>query len=504
MTKWIFKTALEQAAGLASGEVTSVALVEESLERIRDLNPTLNAFLTVDEDGALATAREADRLRAEGKEVHLLAGVPIAIKDNIVTRGLETTCASKILEGWKPPYDATVVARIKDAHMPIIGKTNLDEFAMGSSTEHSAYGPTRNPWDPELIPGGSGGGSAAAVASYMVPLALGTDTGGSIRQPAAFTGTVGVKPTYGAVSRYGAVPLASSLEQVGPVARDVQDAAALQDLIAGHDPLDATSLQDDKHDLEAAIAKRLEEGGKGLTVAVPAELLEQGFEPEVAANFNYALEQLQAAGAKVISVETPSFEYALPAYYLLMPAEASSNLARFDGIRFGQRVVPDMENPTAADVMRASREAGFGAEVKRRIILGTHVLSAGFYDQYYGAAQKVRTLVREEFAKVFEQADVLLTPTTPSTAFPLGARIDDPLAMYLNDVATIPANLAGVPALSLPDGVDDAGLPTGLQVVAPARKDDVMYGVAALIQSLVADKVKNCPEVVSVVEGDAK
>ncbi len=503
MSDWIFKTALEMAAGLRAGEVTSLELVDASLERIKVLDPTVNAFITVDEVGARATAIDVDARRAAGEDLPLLAGVPIAIKDNIVTKGLDTTAASKILDRWKPPYDATVIQKIKEAHLPIVGKTNLDEFAMGSSTEHSAFGPTHNPWNPELIPGGSGGGSAAAVASYMVPLALGSDTGGSIRQPAAFTGTVGVKPTYGAVSRYGAIALASSLDQIGPVARDIRDAAALQELISGHDEFDSTSLKSDPADLEEAITKRLSEGAKGLRVGIPDHLLGDGYQAEVRDNFDHVVQALKDAGAEVVPVETPSFEYALPAYYLIMPAEASSNLARFDGMRFGLRVVPDVPNPTASDVMSATREAGFGDEVKRRILLGTHVLSAGHYDEYYGAAQKVRTLIKQDYDAVFKQVDVMLSPTTPTVAFPIGSRIDDPISMYLNDVATIPANLAGVPALSMPDGVDAAGLPTGLQIVAPAHGDAAMYAVAALIESLIKDRVKACPQVIEVSEGES-
>ena len=501
MSDWIFKSALEMAQGLRDGSVTSLELVDACLERIKELDPAVNAFITVDEQGARDTARQVDQRRAAGEDLPLLAGVPIAIKDNIVTKGLDTTAASKILDRWKPPYDATVVAKIKAAGLPIIGKTNLDEFAMGSSTEHSAFGPTHNPWDLDLIPGGSGGGSAAAVASYMVPLALGSDTGGSIRQPAGFTGTVGVKPTYGAVSRYGAIALASSLDQIGPVARDIRDAAALQELISGHDDFDSTSLKGEPANLEAAISERLKEGAKGLRVGIPAELLGDGYEDAVRDNFDHVVLALEKAGAQIVAVESPSFEYALPAYYLIMPAEASSNLARFDGMRFGLRVVPDTPNPTASDVMSATREAGFGDEVKRRILLGTHVLSAGHYDEYYGAAQKVRTLIKDDYKAAFERVDVMISPTTPTVAFPIGSRMDDPISMYLNDIATIPANLAGVPALSMPDGVDAAGLPTGLQIVAPAHGDDTMYAVAALIETLIADRTKACPRVVEVSEG---
>lgn len=504
MSNWLFKSALELSDALRAGEVTSVELVNLALARIDLLDDKINAFITVDPEGARKTAEEVDRLRSEGAPLHPLAGIPIAVKDNIVTEGLDTTCASKIMDRWKPPYDATVITKIKQAKLPIVGKTNLDEFAMGSSTEHSAFGPTRNPWNTDLIPGGSGGGSAAAVSSYMVPLALGSDTGGSIRQPAAFTGTVGVKPTYGAVSRYGLIALASSLDQIGPVARNVADAAALQQLLAGYDHLDSTSLKRDAADIEGAIDKRLREGARGLRVGILEQNADGGYQDEVQGNFDHVVSVLEESGAEVIRLSCPSFDYALPAYYLIMPAEASSNLARFDGMRFGLRVVPDIPNPTASDVMSATREAGFGDEVKRRIILGTHVLSAGYHDEYYGAAQKVRTLIREDFARAFEQVDVLLTPTTPTTAFPIGSRINDPIAMYLNDVATIPANLAGVPAMSIPDGVDQKGLPTSVQVVAPAGADDELYAVGALIEKLVADRVETCPQAVVVSEGDAK
>lgn len=494
MTAWIFRSALEMADALAAGEVTSLELVEESLARIEKYDGVVHAFITVDAQGARETAQEVDELRAAGVEVHPLAGVPIAIKDNIVTRDLDTTCASAIMGRWKPPYDATVVRKIKEAKLPIIGKTNLDEFAMGSSTEHSAFGPTHNPLALDRIPGGSGGGSAAAVASYMVPLALGSDTGGSIRQPGAFTGTIGAKPTYGAVSRYGLIALASSLDQIGPAARSVRDAAALQELISGPDPLDSTSIPDWDSGLEEAITQRLAEGGQGLRVGIVEQLMGEGYQHAVSVAFDETVERLREAGAEIVSVSCPSFDYAFAAYYLIMPAEASSNLARFDGMRFGERVVPEVPNPTAADVMAATREAGFGFEVKRRIILGTHVLSSGFYDAYYGAAQKVRTLIMRDLDRAFQQADVLLSPSTPTTAFPLGERVDDPMAMYLNDVATIPANLAGVPAMSVPSGQDADGLPTAVQVVAPAGADATMYGVGALVESLMRDKVVVLPQ----------
>lgn len=494
MNALVKKSALELAELLAAGRITSVELTTACLDRIEALNPKLKAFLFVDREGALATAAEVDAKRAAGEDLHPLAGVPIALKDNMVTRGIPTTCASKILEGWLPPYDATVVKKIQEAGLPIVGKTNMDEFAMGSSTEHSAYGPTLNPWDTTRIPGGSGGGSAAAVAAYMVPLALGSDTGGSIRQPGSVTGTVGAKPTYGQVSRYGLVAMASSLDQIGPVTRTVADAAALTELIAGHDPLDSTSLDEPvpqlRRAVEAAVgAKRIE----GLKIGVVKELSGEGYQDEVLSAFNATVEALRESGAEVLEVSCPSFDYALAAYYLIMPAEVSSNLARFDGMRYGIRVEPSEGPVTAASVMAATREAGFGDEVKRRIILGTHVLSAGYYDAYYGSAQKVRTFIQRDFDRVFGEVDVLVSPTAPTTAFKFGDKIDDPMAMYLNDVATIPANLAGVPAMSVPNAVSSEGLPIGFQIIAPARGDQIMYEVAGLVEALSDEVAASCP-----------
>ena len=412
MNGLLTKSALELADLLASGDLTSVELTTACLDRIDALNPTVHAFLFVDREGALATAAEVDARRAAGEDLHRLAGIPIALKDNMVTRGLPTTCASRILEGWRPPYDATVVEKVRAAGLPMVGKTNMDEFAMGSSTEHSAFGPTGNPWDLTRIPGGSGGGSAAAVGSFMVPLALGSDTGGSIRQPGAVTGTVGVKPTYGAVSRYGLVAMASSLDQIGPVTRTVADAAALQELIGGWDPRDSTSLNEPVPALvDAARAVERDGGIAGLRVGVVKELSGEGYQAEVLTAFEHTVEQLRGAGAEVKEVSCPSFDYALAAYYLIMPAEVSSNLARFDGMRYGIRVEPKEGTVTAERVMAATREAGFGDEVKRRIILGTHVLSAGYYDAYYGSAQKVRTLIQRDFDRVFDEVDVLVCPT---------------------------------------------------------------------------------------------
>ncbi len=476
-------SAAELAEKLTSREVSSVEATQAHLDRIAGVEHAVHAFLQVSGDAALATAADVDARRAAGDQLHALAGVPIAVKDVVVTQGLETTAGSKILEGWIPPYDATLVEKIKAAGLPILGKTNMDEFAMGSSTEHSAYGNTHNPWDLDRIPGGSGGGSAAAVAAYEAPLAIGTDTGGSIRQPAAVTGTVGVKPTYGGVSRYGLIALASSLDQAGPVTRTVLDSALLHELIGGHDPRDSTSIDEPLPGLVAAARLGVTGDLTGVRVGVIRELQGEGYQPGVLARFEESLELLRQAGAEIVEVSCPHFTYALAAYYLILPAEASSNLAKFDGMRFGLRVVPE-DNPTAERVMSATRGQGFGDEVKRRIILGTYALSAGYYDAYYGSAQKVRTLIQRDFAAAFEAADVLVSPTAPTTAFKLGEKLDDPLAMYLNDVATIPANLAGVPGLSLPSGLSDDGLPVGFQVLAPAKADDRLYRVGAALEMM--------------------
>ncbi|MDM7832400.1 Asp-tRNA(Asn)/Glu-tRNA(Gln) amidotransferase subunit GatA [Cellulomonas edaphi] len=475
------------ADALSSGETSSVEATQAHLDRIAAVEGAVHAFLHVSTDEALATAADVDARRAAGEQLHALAGVPIAVKDVVVTQGLPTTAGSKILEGWVPPYDATLVEKIKAAGLPILGKTNMDEFAMGSSTEHSAYGNTHNPWDLDRIPGGSGGGSAAAVAAYEAPLAIGTDTGGSIRQPAAVTGTVGVKPTYGGVSRYGLIALASSLDQAGPVTRTVLDSALLHELIGGHDPRDSTSLAEPLPALVAAARLGAAADLSGVRVGVITELQGEGYQPGVLARFEESLELLRGAGAEIVEVSCPRFTYALAAYYLILPAEASSNLAKFDGMRFGLRVIPD-DNPTAERVMSATRGQGFGDEVKRRIILGTYALSAGYYDAYYGSAQKVRTLIQRDFAAAFEKADVLVSPTAPTTAFKLGEKLDDPLAMYLNDVATIPANLAGVPGLSLPSGLSDDGLPVGFQVLAPAKADDRLYRVGAALEALLENE----------------
>jgi aspartyl-tRNA(Asn)/glutamyl-tRNA(Gln) amidotransferase subunit A len=483
MTDLTRLSAAALAEKLRAGEVSSVEVTQAHLDRIAAVDGAVHAYLHVNAQDALSAARAVDDKRAAGEELHPLAGVPIAVKDVVVTRGMPSTAGSKILEGWIPPYDATLVEKIREAGLPILGKTNMDEFAMGSSTEHSAYGNTHNPWDLSRIPGGSGGGSAAAVAAFEAPLAIGTDTGGSIRQPGAVTGTVGVKPTYGGVSRYGLIAMASSLDQAGPVTRTVLDSALLHELIGGHDPRDSTSIPEPLPPIVEAARRGALGDLSGLKVGVVTQLQGEGYQPGVLARFHESLELLTRAGAEIVEVSCPSFESALAAYYLIMPSEASSNLAKFDGMRFGLRVEPTEGPITAERVMAATRGAGFGDEVKRRVILGTYALSAGYYDAYYGSAQKVRTLIQRDFDAAFDQVDVLVSPTAPTTAFPLGEKLDDPLAMYLNDVATIPANLAGVPGISVPNGLSDDGLPVGFQVLAPAKADDRLYLVGAALET---------------------
>jgi aspartyl-tRNA(Asn)/glutamyl-tRNA(Gln) amidotransferase subunit A len=467
-------TALEIAAAIRSGERTAVDVIDAHLAVIEAAEPTIHAFNTVTADEARAAAAEVDRAIAAGEAVGPLAGVPVAVKDNLCTDGVVTTCSSRILEGWVPPYDATVVRRLAAAGAITVGKTNLDEFAMGSSTENSAFGPTRNPVDTTRVPGGSSGGSAAAVAAGFAPISLGSDTGGSIRQPAAFCGVVGVKPTYGTVSRYGLIAFASSLDQVGPFATTVADAATLLEIIAGHDPADATSIPQPA----PSIVEHLDDGVDGLRVGLITELMGEGIDPDVAARVRGSAEALAAAGAKVEEVSVPAVAFGLSAYYLIAPAEASSNLARFDGVRYGLRV----DAATTNEMMVATRTAGFGPEVKRRIMLGTYALSAGYYDAFYGKAQKVRTLICRDFAAAYDRFDVLLSPTTPSTAFELGA-IADPLTMYLNDICTIPTNLSGDAAMSVPFGTDSGGLPVGVQVLAPSLGEVPMFRVAAAIEA---------------------
>ena len=472
------------ADAIASREVSAREVTDAHLERINQVDGLVHAFLYVDAEAAQRAADDIDRRLAAGEVLGPLAGVPLALKDVLAMRGVPTTCGSRILEGWHPPYDATVVERLRAADVIILGKTNMDEFAMGSSTEHSAYGPTRNPWDLERIPGGSGGGSAAALAAFEAPLAIGTDTGGSIRQPAAVTGTVGVKPTYGGVSRYGLVALASSLDQAGPCARTVMDAALLHAVIGGYDARDSTSIDAPVPDVVAAARMA---DIRGMRIGLVRELRGEGYQAGVAQRFDEAVEILTTLGAEVREVRCPHFAYALGAYYLILPSKASSNLAKFDGMRFGLRVGDD-GSASVEQVMSMTREAGFGAEVKRRIMLGTYALSSGYYDAYYGQAQKVRSLIARDFAEAFGSVDVLISPTAPTTAFRIGEKVDDPLAMYLNDIATIPVNLAGNAAMSIPIGLaPEDGLPVGLQIMAPPLGDDRLYRVGAALEAALND-----------------
>ncbi|MFH1330861.1 MAG: Asp-tRNA(Asn)/Glu-tRNA(Gln) amidotransferase subunit GatA [Actinomycetota bacterium] len=463
-------------AALRSGELSAAALLAAVRRRAAATEAQLHAYLTLDTVGAERAAEEADAAFARGQDPGPLAGIPLALKDNMCTRGVETTCGSRILAGYHPPYDATVVARLRQAGAVIVGKTNMDEFAMGSSTENSAYGPTRNPWDPERVPGGSSGGSAAVVAAGSALGALGSDTGGSIRQPASLCGVVGLKPTYGLVSRYGLVAFASSLDQIGPFARTVEDTAILFEAIAGHDPSDATSYRGEV----PAVRPTLEAGPEGLRVGVVKELAGEGNEPAVLAAFARTLEALEGAGASVRELSLPSMPYALDAYYLIAPAECSANLARFDGVRYGPRLPGD----TVEQMMAATRRDGFGPEVTRRILLGTYALSAGYYEAFYGRAQQVRTLVIEDFARAYGEVDVLVLPTSPTTAFSIGERTDDPLAMYLADVGTIPSNLGGGPGISVPVGLDERGLPIGFQVLAPPLGEAVLLRAARAVEAL--------------------
>lgn len=477
-------TAADLAEKIRSGEVSSVEATRAHLDRISKIDGDIHAFLHVSADEALAAAKKVDDSIARGdKPSSPLAGVPLALKDVFTTTDAPTTCASKILEGYMSPYDATVTKRLREAGIPIVGKTNMDEFAMGSSTENSAYGPTHNPWDLDRTPGGSGGGSAAALASGMAPLAIGTDTGGSIRQPAALTNTVGVKPTYGTVSRYGLVACASSLDQGGPTGRTVLDTALLHEVIAGYDPHDSTSVNRPV----APVVQAAREGAKGdlsgLKVGVVKQLAGDGYQDGVLESYNEAVSTLSRLGAEVVDVDCPHFDDALSAYYLILPCEVSSNLARFDGMRYGLRVGDDGHH-SANDVMELSREEGFGSEVKRRIILGTYALSVGYYDAYYLQAQRVRALIARDFAKAYEKVDVLVSPTTPTTAFKLGTKVDDPISMYRFDLCTLPLNLAGLCGMSVPSGLaSDTNLPVGLQIMAPAHQDDRLYRVGAAYEA---------------------
>ncbi|MER5621322.1 Asp-tRNA(Asn)/Glu-tRNA(Gln) amidotransferase subunit GatA [Streptosporangium sp. NPDC002544] len=475
----IHKTAADLGALIAAGEVSAVEVAQAHLDRIAAVEPQVNAFLHVNAETTLEQARAVDARRAAGEELGPLAGVPIAHKDVFTTVDMPTTAGSKILEGYRPPYDATVTRRLREAGLVILGKTNLDEFAMGSSTENSAYGPTRNPWDLSRIPGGSSGGSSAAVAAYEAPLSTGTDTGGSIRQPAAVTGIVGMKPTYGGSSRYGLIAFASSLDTPGPFARNVLDAALLHEAFSGHDVMDATSVD---APVPSVVAAARNGDVAGLRIGVVKEFGGDGYQAGVLARFHETVELLESLGAKVFEVSCPSFTTALPAYYLIAPSECSSNLARFDAMRYGLRVGDDGTR-SAEEVMALTRAQGFGPEVKRRIILGTYALSSGYYDAYYGQAQKVRTLIARDFEAAFQQVDVLISPTTPTTAFPIGERADDPMAMYLADLCTIPTNLAGNAAISVPCGLaDEDGLPVGLQIMAPVLGDDRCYRVGAAVE----------------------
>jgi aspartyl-tRNA(Asn)/glutamyl-tRNA(Gln) amidotransferase subunit A len=473
-------TAADLAAVMSAGEVSAAEVTDAHLARIEQVDGRVHAFLHVAADRARAAAQAVDRRRAAGAELGPLAGVPLALKDVFTTTDMPTTCGSAILDGWCPPYDATVTRRLREAGLVILGKTNMDEFAMGSSTENSAFGPSRNPWDLGRVPGGSSGGSSAAVAAFEAPLGMGTDTGGSIRQPGAVCGLVGAKPTYGGNSRYGVVAFASSLDTPGPLARTVLDAALLHEAISGHDPCDSTSVD---APVPPVVAAARQADVSGMTIGVVPELAGEGIQPGVLARFTESVELLESLGAKVIEVSCPHFSYALPAYYLIAPSEASSNLARFDAMRYGLRVGDDGTH-SAEEVMALTREQGFGAEVKRRIMLGTYALSSGYYDAYYGKAQQVRTLIIRDFEAAFDRVDALVSPTTPTTAFPLGERVDDPIAMYLADLYTIPADLSGNPALSVPCGLaPEDGLPVGLQVMAPTLADDRMYRVAAAVEA---------------------
>ncbi|HEV7647352.1 MAG TPA: Asp-tRNA(Asn)/Glu-tRNA(Gln) amidotransferase subunit GatA [Actinophytocola sp.] len=476
-------TAADLAAKIHSGEVSAVEVTQAHLDRIGAIDATVHAFLFVDAEGALAAARAVDEDVAAGRPVASpLAGVPLALKDVFTTAGIPTTCGSKILEGWVPPYDATVTRKLREAGVVVLGKTNMDEFAMGSSTENSAYGVTHNPWDLDRIPGGSGGGSSASLAAFEAPLAIGTDTGGSIRQPASVTGTVGVKPTYGGVSRYGLVAFSSSLDQGGPCARTVLDAALLHQVIGGHDPMDSTSIDAPVPPVVAAAREGASGDLSGVRIGVVREFSGEWYQAGVTGSFGRAVETLRGLGAEIVEVSCPHFDYGLPAYYLIAPSECSSNLARFDAMRYGLRV-GDEDGHSAEQVMALTREAGFGEEVKRRIMIGTYALSSGYYDAYYGQAQKVRTLITRDFEAAFADVDVLVSPTTPTTAFRIGERVDDPVSMYRADLCTIPANLAGTPALSVPCGLsDEDGMPVGLQVMAPALQDQRMYRVAAAFE----------------------
>jgi len=470
--KTVGKSLAELHKLLVNKEISSVELTREYLDHIREYEPKIKAFITITEDEALKQAEEVDKAIAQGEEIGPLAGIPMALKDNLCTEGIVTTCASQMLRDFNPPYDATVVSRLKAAGAVLVGKLNMDEFAMGSSTENSGYFPTANPWDLSRVPGGSSGGSAASVAAGEVPYSLGSDTGGSIRQPAAFCGVVGLKPTYGAVSRYGLVAFASSLDQIGPLTRTVEDNALVLNAIAGHDPLDSTSVPFNKPDY----TQFLENNVRGLKIGVPKEFFGLGLKQEVAAVIEQAIKTFEQLGAKIEECSLPHMEYALPAYYIIAPAECSSNLARYDGVSYGYRAEAD----GMIEMCKTTRAKAFGQEVKRRIMLGTYALSSGYYDTYYLKAQKVRTLVKQDFERVLAQYDILLSPTTPTVAYKLG-EISDPVTCYMGDVYTIPVNLAGLPAISLPAGFTD-GLPVGMQLIGNYFAEGLLYRAAYVFE----------------------
>ena len=477
----VWASATELAEALGAGEVSSREITEALIGRADAVDPKLNAYLERTDERALSDAEAADQRRSKGEARSAYDGVPLGYKDIFVTRGITTTCGSKILENFVPPYDATVVTRCDAAGLPMLGKLNMDEFAMGSSTENSAFGPTRNPWDLDTVPGGSSGGSVAVVAAGAAPWAWGTDTGGSIRQPAALCGLVGVKPTYGLVSRYGMIAFASSLDQAGPITRSVKDAAALLQMAAGGDDMDSTCLKEPVPNYLDGI----ERGIEGMRIGVVKEFQGEGSQPGVRARVDEALTRLEKLGAELQEVSMPSFEHGISAYYLIAPAEASSNLARYDGVRYGYRATGD----DIVQMMSRTREEGFGAEVKRRIMLGTYALSAGYYEAYYGKAQKVRTLITRDFERAYEDVDLIVSPTSPTTAFKIGERTDDPLAMYLSDIYTVPVNLAGNAAVSIPCGLSDDGLPVGFQIIAKSLDERTMFRAAyALEQELGFDE----------------
>ena len=466
---------------LVAKERSATEITQEALDRIATVEPKLHSFLQVTADHALAQAQQVDAKIAAGEAIGLLAGIPIGIKDNMCTQGIPTTCASKILEHFVPPYESTVTAKLNAAGAVMVGKTNLDEFAMGGSTENSAFGPTANPWDLTRIPGGSSGGSAAAVAADECVVSIGSDTGGSIRQPAALCGVVGMKPTYGLVSRYGLVAFASSLDQIGPFGRSVEDAAILLKEIAGHDPKDSTSLKVEIPDYPSLLKQELGTKKKKFRVGVIKETLGEGVDPDIEKSMMQAIEQFKALGAEIQEISCPQFRYGVAAYYIIAPSEASANLARYDGVKYGFRT----ESPAnLMDMYTKTRAEGFGSEVKRRIMIGTYTLSAGYYDAYYLKAQKVRTLIKQDFEQAFSKVDVLISPTSPTTAFKTGEKADDPLGMYLLDLMTIPVNLAGLPGLSLPCGFDQQGLPIGLQIIGNVlREDQVLQAAYAYEQA---------------------